>query len=109
MFGDPVTADLAEVAFLHTSLPREEVERDRDADTDTDHYPYGHAEVPFRLARRDLFSLTPRQVRAVLDAGSNEGWSRLAQKPRPPEPQESGDATVALRRRPAKDDAAAAG
>lgn len=44
MFGDPVTADLAEVAFLHTPLPREEEERDRDADTDND--PYGHAEVP---------------------------------------------------------------
>jgi hypothetical protein len=53
--------------------------------------------------------LTPRQLRAVLGAGSNEGWSRLAQKPRPPEPQESGDATVALRPRPGKDDAAAAG
>ena len=46
MFGDPGIADLAEVAFLHTSLKREKEERDRDADPDGDDDPYGHAEVP---------------------------------------------------------------
>ena len=46
MFGDPVIADLAEVAFLRTSFPGEQEERDRDADDDADNDPYGHAEVP---------------------------------------------------------------
>ena len=46
MFGNPVIADLAEVAFLRTSFPREQEERDRDADNDADNDPYGHAEVP---------------------------------------------------------------
>ena len=46
MFGDPVIADLAEVAFLHTSFPGEQEERDRDADNDADNDPYGHAQVP---------------------------------------------------------------
>jgi hypothetical protein len=53
--------------------------------------------------------LTPRQFSAVLDGGPDQGWNRLAEKPRPPQPQESGDVTVALRRRPPKDDAAPVG
>jgi hypothetical protein len=46
MFGDPRITDLAEVGFLHTSLMREEKERDGDADPDGDNDPYGHAQVP---------------------------------------------------------------
>jgi len=100
MFGDPRMADLAEVAFLRTSLPREKEEDDRDADTDADNDPYGHAEVPSSWHDRiTLFDAT-----SVLGGSRWRLSHRLAEKPRPP--QASADLTIALRRRPPRDDAA---
>src|SRR2546428_10229642 len=100
MFGDPRMADLAEVAFLRTSLPREKEEDDRDADTDADNDPYGHAEVPSSWHDRiTLFDAT-----SVLGGSRLRLSHRLSGKTRPPQPPASADLTIALRPPPPPDE-----